>query len=82
VFLLSLVAEKGSVVAGRGVRPCSVACPCCLSRIAARSVSAPGCGVPSMAVGVFVSCLAWLLVAPGRPLAFPRLVCFFPFVLL
>ena len=47
----------------------------------ARLVSAPGCGVPSAAyVGFSFPCLAWLLVAPGRPLAFPRLVCFFPFV--
>lgn len=36
-------------------------------------VSAPGCGVPSVAyVGFSCSSLARLLVAPGRPLAFPR----------
>ena len=38
---------------------------------------APGCGVPSVAyVGFSFPCLARLLVAPGRPLAFPRLCLF------
>jgi hypothetical protein len=42
----------------------------------ARLVSAPGCGVPSVAyVGLLFPCLAWLLVA-RCPLAFPRLCPF------
>ena len=65
---------------GRGVRPSSVTTRCCFSR------SLPVWFPPLAAVfrlgylGFLFLRLARLLVAPGRPLTFPRLVCFFPFV--
>ena len=66
---------------GRGVRSSSVTCPCCCSRALPVGLR-PWLrfSLRGFSVGFSFPCLAWLLVAPGRPLAFPRLVCFFPFV--
>lgn len=51
---------------GRGVRPSSVTCPCCLSRSLPVRFPHPGCGAPTAAyVGFLFPCLARLLVAPG-----------------
>lgn len=74
---------------GRGVCPSSVACPCCFSLAFCSLGCAPGgccslgcCGGLSFSVRRLLSgnlptqnapCLAWVLVAPGRPLPVPRL---------
>ena len=59
---------------GRGVCPYKGGLPLlfvpCLLLVGLRPLAG---GVPSVAyVGFSSSSLAWLLVAPGRPLAFPR----------
>ena len=77
-----LVAAAGRF--GRGVRPSSVACPCCLSRALPFWFPPLAAVFPKFAyVGFSCSTLARLLVAPGRPLAFPRVLflslCYFYF---
>jgi hypothetical protein len=76
---------------GRGGCPSSVACPCCFSRSCSLGCSPGGCcslvcsGGLSFSVRRLLSgniptqnapCLAWVLVAPGRPLPVPRLCLF------